>query len=85
MFSFNEERILGTVQTVDTASVVVEVSNIDQLKHLQVNHLVALQSSRSGESTVGIVQRIARSLDLKAPISEAILAEPSTAEAPTIN
>lgn len=85
MFSFNEERILGTVQTVDTASVVVEVSNIDQLKHLQVNHLVALQSSRSGESTVGIVQRIARSLDQKAPISDAILEELSIIEAPTIN
>ena len=65
MFDFSVTHTLGTVQTVDTASVIVEVSNIEQLKRLQVNRLVALQSSRAGESLIGVVQKIARSLDPK--------------------
>jgi hypothetical protein len=75
MFEFTSARTLGTVQTVDTASVVVEVSNIEQLKRLQVNRLVALQSSRAGESLIGVVQKIARSLDPKAPVTEEMAGE----------
>ncbi len=75
MFEFTSARTLGTVQTVDTASVVVEVSNIEQLKRLQVNRLVALQSSRAGESLIGVVQKIARSLDPKAHVTEEMAGE----------
>jgi len=72
MFDFSSESSLGTVQTVDTASVVVEVLNVEQLKRLQVNRLVALQSSRAGEALIGLVQKIARSLDPKAQVTEEI-------------
>ncbi len=75
MFDYSAARTLGTVQTVDTASVVVEVSNIEQLKRLQVNRLVALQSSRAGEGLIGVVQKIARSLDPKAQITEEMASE----------
>lgn len=51
---------LGKVQSVDTATVVVKVADIERLRTLQVNRLVALQSSRAGQHLIGIIQKITR-------------------------
>jgi DNA helicase HerA-like ATPase len=61
LFNFDDIEALGRVLSVDTASVVVRVSDIDRLRKLQVNRLVVLQSSRPGQHLVGIVQKITRS------------------------
>ena len=53
---------LGTVSSVDTASVVVSVADVEQLRRLQVNRLVLLQSSRPGEHLIGMVQKIVRTV-----------------------
>ena len=45
IFNFMDDDALGKVASVDTATVVVDVDNVDQLKRLQVNHLAVLQSS----------------------------------------
>jgi uncharacterized protein YkvS len=50
IFNFMDDDALGKVASVDTATVVVDVDNVDQLKRLQVNHLAVLQSSRPGVS-----------------------------------
>ncbi|MFZ5826332.1 MAG: ATP-binding protein [Bacillota bacterium] len=60
LFEFEDHEALGNVKSVDTASVVVSVANLDLLRKLQVNRLVALQSSKPGQHLIGIVQRITR-------------------------
>lgn len=60
IFDFKDAEALGTVQTVDTATVVVHVRDIEHLRQLQVNRLAVLQSSKAGQHLVGIIQRITR-------------------------
>ena len=62
IFNYNDEDALGTVSSVDTASVVVSVADVEQLRRLQVNRLVLLQSSRPGEHLIGMVQKIVRTV-----------------------
>ena len=42
IFNFNDEEALGQVASVDTATVVIEVADSEQLKRLQVNRLAVL-------------------------------------------
>ena len=62
ILSYNDTESLGEVSSVDTSSVIVNVSNVELLRRMQVNRLVALQSSRPGQHLIGIVQRITRRL-----------------------
>lgn len=61
IFNYQDSDALGRVVEVDTATVVVRVDDADKLRSLQVNRLVLLQSSRSGEHLIGVVQKIVRS------------------------
>jgi hypothetical protein len=60
IFNFDDGEALGCVISVDTATAVVSVEDLDRLRRLQVNRLVVLQSSRPGQHLVGIVTRITR-------------------------
>jgi hypothetical protein len=60
IFSFTEDQLLGTVESVDTSTVVVKVDNDEKLRGLQVNHLVVIQSSRVGQHLIGLVSKIIR-------------------------
>jgi DNA helicase HerA-like ATPase len=60
IFNFNDGDALGRVASVDTATVIVDVDNIDQLKRLQVNHLAVLQSSRPGQHLIGLITQVTR-------------------------
>ncbi|MGN7503705.1 MAG: ATP-binding protein [Alphaproteobacteria bacterium] len=60
IFNFSDDAALGQVSYVDTASVVVDVSNLEQLKKLQVNRLAVLQSSRPGQHLVGLINKVTR-------------------------
>jgi len=60
IFNFQDEDALGTVATVDTSTVIVEVLNIDQLKRLQVNRLAVLQSSKPGQHLIGLINKVTR-------------------------
>ena len=62
ILSYDDDESLGEVSSVDTSSVIVSVSNVELLRRMQVNRLVALQSSRPGQHLIGIVQRITRRL-----------------------
>ena len=44
IFDYAQEEILGTVESVDTATLIIRVENDDKLRGLQVNHLIAVQS-----------------------------------------
>lgn len=60
IFQYSEEDVLGKVAAVDTTSVTLIVDNIDVLRKMQVNRLVALRSSRAGQHLIGIIHKIIR-------------------------
>ena len=62
IFNYLDTDALGTVIAVDTATLVVRVADVEKLRRMQVNRLVALQSSRAGEYLIGVVQKIVRSM-----------------------
>lgn len=60
IFDYDDAEALGKIIAVDTAIVVVRVDELERLKRVQVNRLVALQSSKAGQHLVGVVSRITR-------------------------
>lgn len=70
ILDYKDEEALGRVQSVDTAVVVVRVDDVDALRALQVNRLVALQSSRAGHKLIGIIQKITRTAVEEAKLAD---------------
>lgn len=60
LFNQPEGSGIGTVFSVDTASVVLRVLEGDRLRSLQVNHLVAIRSSKAGQHLIGLISKIMR-------------------------
>jgi hypothetical protein len=60
IFKFEEASSIGTVFSVDTATLIIKVDEIEKLRKLQVNHLVAIKSSKAGQHLIGIINRITR-------------------------
>ena len=60
IFTYLPEELLGTVESVDTSTVVIRVENDDKLRGLQVNHLISIQSSKVGQHLIGLVSKIIR-------------------------
>jgi len=60
IFKYNDTDALGRVKSVDTATVIVHVADVERLRKLQVNRLAVLQSSRPGQHLIGIIQKITR-------------------------
>ncbi|MBV1800490.1 ATP-binding protein [Siccirubricoccus sp. G192] len=61
IFDFDDGEALGSVLSVDTATVVVRVDDVERLRQLQVNRLAMLRSSRPGQHLIGVIQKITRS------------------------
>lgn len=60
IFKLEEMTALGVVQSVDTTTVVIHVSDTDLLSKLQVNHLIVIRSSKVGRYLIGLVNKIMR-------------------------
>lgn len=60
IFNFSQDDLLGTVESVDTSTAIIKVENDDKLRELQVNHLIAIQSSKVGQCLIGLVSKIIR-------------------------
>lgn len=60
IFNFEDNSSIGTVFSVDTATLIIKVEELEKLRKLQVNHLVAIQSSKAGQHLIGIINRITR-------------------------
>ncbi|WP_419773917.1 ATP-binding protein [Halarcobacter sp.] len=60
LFNYGDGEALGKVISVDTGAVVIEVSDIDKLKSLQVNRLVVLQSSKAEQFLIGLIEKLVR-------------------------
>ena len=84
IFSYSDDEALGSVLSVDTATVVVKVADVDRLRRMQVNRLVVLQSSKPGQHLIGVVQKITRSA-LEPSVFEITDVETSDSELPAEN
>lgn len=60
ILDYRDNESLGRVRSVDTATVVIAVDDVERLRKLQVNRLAVLQSSRAGQYLIGIIQKITR-------------------------
>jgi len=60
ILDYKDNESLGRVRSVDTATVVIAVDDVERLRKLQVNRLAVLQSSRVGQHLIGIIQKITR-------------------------
>lgn len=60
ILEYQDNESLGRVRSVDTATVVIAVDDVERLRKLQVNRLAVLQSSRAGQHLIGIIQKITR-------------------------
>ena len=60
IFEYEDKDLLGTVESVDTSTVMIQAIDDDKLKSVQVNHLIAVQSSKVGQSLIGLVSKIFR-------------------------
>jgi len=62
VFQFSDSDSIGTVFSVDTATLIIKVDELEKLRRLQVNHLVAVSSSKAGQYLIGIINRITRKI-----------------------
>ena len=60
LFDYESKDTIGTVYSVDTGTVIVTVCDEDRLRSVQVNHLVALRSSKVGQHLIGLINKITR-------------------------
>ena len=60
VLDFEKKDTLGTVESVDTSTVVIRVDSDEKIKGLQVNHLLAIQSPKVGQQLIGMVSKIIR-------------------------
>lgn len=60
IFTFNDNSYVGTVQAVDTASVVVSVENETVLSNIKVNNLIIINASKERQTLIGMVNKIIR-------------------------
>lgn len=60
IFTFNDNSYVGTVQAVDTASVVVSVENETVLSNIKVNNIVIINASKERQTLIGMVNKIIR-------------------------
>lgn len=60
LFELDKLIPIGKVQSVDTSVVVIRVEDELQLSKLQVNHMVAIRSTKAGQILIGMVNKIMR-------------------------
>lgn len=73
IFSFSSTDKIGSVFSVDTATIIVRVSDIEKLKKMQVNHLIAVQSSKAGQHLIGIINKITRKASEEEAVDEHLM------------
>lgn len=56
----NTESLIGKVQSVDTGNVSVKVDREELLNSVQVNQIVQIRSTKTGEKIIGLISKIMR-------------------------
>lgn len=60
VIDLEKEKVIGNVESVDTATVIVHVKDAQLLSSIQINHLVVIRSSKVGQYLIGMVNKIVR-------------------------
>lgn len=60
LFNFTSKDSVGTVFSVDSGTLVIRIEKIEELRKLQINQLVAIRSSKTGQHMIGMINRITR-------------------------
>lgn len=60
IFNFDDSQAIGTVFSVDTATVIIKVQELEKLRKLHVNQLIAIRSAKAGQHLIGLINRITR-------------------------
>lgn len=60
IFNFDDSQAIGTVFSVDTATVIIKVQELEKLRKIHVNQLVAIRSAKAGQHLIGLINRITR-------------------------
>lgn len=60
LFNFTAKDSVGTVFSVDSGTLVIRIEKIEELRKLQINQLVAIRSSKTGQHMIGMINRITR-------------------------
>ena len=55
-----QKQVLGQIHSVDTGTVTIKVDKAETLNNLQVNQLLKIRSTNSGESIIALVSKIMR-------------------------
>lgn len=56
----NQQEKLGTIQSVDTGTVTIQIEKEETLNNLQVNQLLTIRSTNSGEKIIALIGKIMR-------------------------
>lgn len=73
IFNYEVNEVIGSVESVDTSTAIIRIENDEKLRGIQVNHLVAIQSSNIGQHLIGLVSKIIKKsaqLDINFEINE---------------
>jgi hypothetical protein len=58
--NFTSSNSIANVFSVDTGIIFAKVNDLDELRRLQVNQLIAIQSSKAGQLQIGLINKITR-------------------------
>ena len=55
-----DENLIGKVQSVDTGNAIVKVNDESLLNSVQINQIVHIRSTKTGEKIIGLISKIMR-------------------------
>ena len=73
IFNFDDSQAIGTVFSVDTATVIIKVQELEKLRKLHVNQLVAIRSAKAGQHLIGLINRITRKVSEEENSKESVI------------
>lgn len=56
----NPESLIGKVQSVDTGNITVQVNKEELLNSVQINQIVQVRSTKTGQTIIGLISKIMR-------------------------
>jgi hypothetical protein len=65
IFELLDSESLGTIDQVDTASIIIRIHESDKTRRIHVNRIVAVESSRPGQLLIGLVQKVSRIAEIE--------------------
>ena len=65
ILNYKEEDLIGKIASVDTGTAIAFIPDDKKMSELQINQLIAINSSRAGTHIVGMIVKMSRRLDEK--------------------